>query len=125
MLAQIDPAGEVLGSQHVGTMSDDSVDGLTFDAGDALLMTGFTADAFTLRALVDQETTWEWTTDQFAHALTSPSGADAIVVALAPTDAVDLGQGRWSVAASRTWWSRGSVAEADHTGRVSWTWSMG
>ncbi|MCY0994468.1 hypothetical protein OV203_45515 [Nannocystis sp. ILAH1] len=93
VLAQIDPAGAVLGSQHVGTMNDDSIDDLEFDAADTLLMTGFTADAFTLRAIVGQETSWEWTTDQFAHALTTLSGEDAIVVTMSPTDAVDLGAG--------------------------------
>ncbi|MDC0719114.1 hypothetical protein [Nannocystis bainbridge] len=93
VLAQLDPAGAVQASQHVGTMGDDDIIDLTFDAADALLMTAFTEEAFTMRARVGQETTWEWTTDQFARAYSTPSGDAAVLLGVSAGVDIDLGAG--------------------------------
>jgi hypothetical protein len=89
-LAFLDAAGAPSSSLQIGTKLDDDVYQLEFDADGALMLTGFTAEAFTVRAHVDGVPGWQWTTEQFVRARTALTDG-AVVVAASSSAAIDLG----------------------------------
>ncbi|PCC74928.1 hypothetical protein SAMN02745121_08416 [Nannocystis exedens] len=95
VLARLDPAGAVLSSQHLGAMLDDSIDDLSFDATDSLLVAGVADSQVALRAFSGEEQTWAWTTDQLPeYTRSARSGEDAVVLGSSPmAGEVDLGAG--------------------------------
>lgn len=93
-LGFLDQAGEPTSAVHLGSMLDDRVHDLAFDADDVLVMGAYTDDAYTLRAYADGVPGWMWTAPDFGETRTELALADgAVIVAGSPDEAVDLGDG--------------------------------
>lgn len=92
-LAFLDVEGAPSSSLQIGTKLDDDMYSLEFDANGVLMMSGFTAEAFTVRAHVDGVPGWQWTTKAWLRGHVALAGDDAVVVATGTGGPVDLGGG--------------------------------
>lgn len=91
-IAFLDGAGAPSSSLQVGSKLDDQVYHLEFDAGGALVLTGFTDEAFTVRAHVDGEPGWQWSTTALLYGESALTDG-AVIVAGSVGQAVEIGGG--------------------------------
>ncbi len=93
-VAYLDATGAPSSSLHIGSKLNDEILDLQFEAGGALLMSAYTDESFTLRALVDGEPGWTWTAPVLEHAPTEiATTAGAVVLATSPAQPIDFGGG--------------------------------
>jgi hypothetical protein len=93
-LGFLDVAGEPTSALQLGSMLDDRIYELAFDADDILVMGAYTDEAYTLRAYADGVPGWMWTAPGLGKTRTELALADgAVIVASSPDQAVDLGAG--------------------------------
>jgi hypothetical protein len=92
-VAVLDPAGAPQWSDQIGTMLNEEVAGLQFDAGGRLVFYGLTDERHTVRIYEAMTPGFEWATDQVQFREVGLAGEDALYVAGVAYDGVDFGAG--------------------------------
>jgi hypothetical protein len=93
-IAWLDAAGAATSSVQVGSMRQDDIYDLQFAPDGALIMSGYTEEAYTLRAYVGGTAGWSWTAPAFELRPTVMAAVDgAVIVASSPEEVVDFGAG--------------------------------
>lgn len=92
-VALYDGAGELQWSEQIGSMLDDDVRKLVYDASDKLVVRAFTGQQLVVRVYTDTTQSAEWGTDQLLAGDIALLGEEAVVLGGTTRDGFDLGAG--------------------------------